>query len=558
MHIDMDSWSSEKRKKEETDRLSSLPNHLIHKILSFISMKETVKTIALSSRYRFIWTTLPYLNFSTEEFLRLKKSSIFVTRYLTRRNSQVDVSSLKLCFRGKVTQPCVKKLMDYAFSHNIQQLDVEYLLDNDIRSFPLSLFNSGHSLKHLSLKKGFKTKSALKCNRNLGIMSTLDIPGLTTLYLQGVTFWTYYHRDNCVGLLSKCANLKKLTLKSCETQGMNSFSICHPGLSNLTLDEGRFNVNVVNVVAPKLENLTIRCNNNGNSVEYVISAPNLDSLAYSGDHPLHLKSTDHGFHHLKEADIRVTGPNVADQDHQMVCLLQHLHNVKFLTLNLKSLELLLSSMDLIAHEHSPFVNLKSLTIYPEGEMRGLPKGKVNLSTEVNNYLPDTSPRATLTMFSREEIIAVRDVVSVQKLMAELRVLLKQEIANTKTQRKAPMERNNAKMHDKGKAQPGTKMQLQIEGNITLIKRCWKDLSVQFEQRKDKVCLIISKLGSIEGLLKKLPATNRTMIQPCFSSLCAEADTVLSKIMKMQYDENQGRLSVCFHELATSTTFEPSS
>ncbi|GKG49395.1 hypothetical protein Tco_0515847, partial [Tanacetum coccineum] len=84
-------------------------------------------------------------------------------------------------------------------------------------------------------------------------------------------------------------------------------------------------------------------------------------------------------------------------------------------------------------------------------------------------------------------------------------------------------------------------------------------SVRIEQRQEKACRIISKLEDIEKLLAKLPASKRAMIQPCFSSLCAEAEIVTHKItdyMKIQCDENQCRLSVCFRELAAS--FVPSS
>nr|XP_043619592.1 uncharacterized protein LOC122591088 [Erigeron canadensis] len=164
------------------------------------------------------------------------------------------------------------------------------------------------------------------------------------------------------------------------------------------------------------------------------------------------------------------------------------------------------------------------------------------------------------MFSREEIIAVKNIPSTRKLMAKLPVLLEQEKSNTKTKGKAPMESDNAKRHKKRKTQPEMKMQLQSGGNVALIESCWKDLSVQIEQRIAKACLIISMLRRIEEILINLPATNRAIIQPSFSSLCAETDAVISKItdcMKMQCDENQSHSSVRFHKLATSTTMEPS-
>nr|XP_043622290.1 uncharacterized protein LOC122593900 isoform X2 [Erigeron canadensis] len=265
------------------------------------------------------------------------------------------------------------------------------------------------------------------------------------------------------------------------------------------------------------------------------SLHNLGEMGKRGDYPLHLNPTD-GFPCLKEADICVYYPKET-HSHQMVGLLQQLHNVKFLTLNLEFIELLSSSVELISQQPSLFVNLKRLTIYPhkvfEYDMRGLPKGKVNLSTELKQYLLDSSPGATITMISPEEIIASKDAASAKKLMTELRVLLEQEKANTKTKGKAPMVSNNGER----------KMQLQIGGNRALIKNYWKDLNVQFEQRKAKAYIIISKLESIEEVLKKLPAANRALIQPCFSRICAQADNLMNQILKMQCDEIQSRTSV---------------
>lgn len=58
-------------------------------------------------------------------------------------------------------------------------------------------------------------------------------------------------------------------------------------------------------------------------------------------------------------------------------------------------------MEIISHQHSPLANLKSIKIYPLLEKWKLPRETVNMSTEVKNYLLDSSPGATFTMVSRE-------------------------------------------------------------------------------------------------------------------------------------------------------------
>ncbi|KAL8509599.1 hypothetical protein ACS0TY_016721 [Phlomoides rotata] len=46
------------------DRLSELPDSLIHLILSFLPIRDVVSTTLLSKRWENLWTTVPYLNFS--------------------------------------------------------------------------------------------------------------------------------------------------------------------------------------------------------------------------------------------------------------------------------------------------------------------------------------------------------------------------------------------------------------------------------------------------------------------------------------------------------------
>ncbi|KAF5782324.1 putative F-box domain, leucine-rich repeat domain superfamily, F-box-like domain superfamily [Helianthus annuus] len=126
-----------KKMNLEEDRLSSLPDDLIHDILSFVSIKLAVKTSVLSSRWRYIWTSMPCLNFSSKGFHTLPKFSKFVKHILSGRNNQIEVSSVELISRGKVVQPCVKRILSYAFSHNVEQMNITFLPEKKIE-FPLS------------------------------------------------------------------------------------------------------------------------------------------------------------------------------------------------------------------------------------------------------------------------------------------------------------------------------------------------------------------------------------------------------------------------------------
>ncbi|KAI7732837.1 hypothetical protein M8C21_022165 [Ambrosia artemisiifolia] len=358
--------------------------------------------------------------------------------------------------------------------------------------------------------------------------STLELPLLTTLHLEHVILRCDDNSDDkCIDLFSKCTNLKNLTLIGCNLKGCKVLSICLPLLSNIELHQaGCGSLTVINIVAPQLKKLTIT---DFQYKEYLISAPNLVFLIYKGNHCLQLPAND--YHFMEKADICVKYPKCA---HQVLSLLQQLANVKFLTLSLEIVELLSSSMELMSNQPSPFANLKSLKIHPERYLSEVREHeRVKMSAEVRGYLLDSSPGATFTMVSREEVRAMHDIKSVQTLIKRLRTLLEKEKART--------ESKMATMHEQGKAPVDVDMS-------------WKDLIVQIEKGEEKASIIISLWKAIKEVLTRLPASNRATIQPLFSTLGAETDIVMKKItdcMKMDCDENQRRLSLCFHELATN-------
>ncbi|PWA53866.1 F-box domain, Leucine-rich repeat domain, L domain-like protein [Artemisia annua] len=521
----MGSRHDAKRMNVEGDRLSSLPDDLIHKILSSISLKQAIETSSLSSRWRYIWTSMPYLDFSTEGFSKLNKFSKFVTNILSRRNNQVQLSSVKLSFRGKATQVFVKRILNYAFSHNVEQLTVvSFALKDDI---PINLFSS-QSLKHLMLTLYSSYKSCT-------LTSTWDLPALTTLCLSLIIL----DDDD---LFSHCPNLKNLTLNCCQTKIRLSeksgeseeshLNICHSKLSNLTLEDlSCYVVNVVNVEAPQLKNLIIRkC-----YVDVVnVEAPQLKNLIIRKGYSSVNLSAD--VLSLEKVDLTISYRLNAQA---IVGLLQQFRSVKFLTLNLEIVECLSSSVELISHQPSPFATLKSLKIYPA---RKELHPKANVSTLVENYFLDSSPGATLTMVLREEIRA-------NKLMEELQGLLDQWKVNN--------DKNTASV-DQGqvenqRAQQETIIESQSGERLTQIKSYWSDLTKWSEEGHKRTCLIISMLQEIESLLIELPASPRAKMQPMYSCLYAEADTFMDNMIdhvRIHCDKKPRRSSAQCHELAT--------
>lgn len=522
----MDCRHGKTRENVVGDRLSILPDDLIHRILSFLSTRHAIETSVLSSRWRYNWKSMPYLNFPSEDLLDLPKFHLFVNHVLSHRNNQVKVSSINISFQ-QVNWVLVKRILRYAHSHKVQRLIVGCMFEEKI-NFPLFVFHS-RSLKHLTLTGS--SKAAHLCTR----ASSWELLALTTLRLDYVTLYDY-NTVECNSLFSKCINLQDLTLNHCIVRGSDKLCICHPQLLNLTLEYVEGSMISVNVVAPQLVNLTIR-----NCIgEYLISAPDLASLIFEGYDLLQFSAD--GVPTLQRVVLCICNPYNEDAS-RIVGLIQQLHSVKFLTLNSELVEFLSSFMQPFARQPSPFANLKSVKVYPDNVFWDV---EYTMSTDAINYLLDGSPNAAFTVVSCEEIRAVMNKTRAQKLMVDLRVMLEQEKAN--------FEANRAHINQES-AQPGAQMQLHIQGRMTQMKSCWEDMSVHVEQGKAKTCRIFSKLQEIEKLMTCIPASKRAKIQPCFSSLCAEADAVTSKIIdciKIQCDKEQNGLSVYLHELATAS------
>ncbi|XP_071695679.1 uncharacterized protein [Rutidosis leptorrhynchoides] len=406
------------------DRLSSLPLELIHQILSRFDTKFVVQTcLLLSPRWKLIWTSMPCLNFLSYEFKTLPKFSKFVTHVLSHRNHQVEVSTVNLKFHGAATQAFVRKIADYAFSHNVQKLTV----DSSPKAhygFPPCLFTS-QTLKHLT----FRTSFYSHC---LSPKTPWDFPALTTLYLDDIWLCDDDQHES-FDLFSKCVNLQNLTLERFRVKA-KVFDIITPRLSNLTLIKGIDSI-VINVIAPLLDTITI----NDCEMKDLIIPSGLSSFYYRGYHPPQwLKDR---FHPVNKVTVVFPiycpkWPYKQEQAHGIINMLQQLHSARFLTLNLDIVGCISAFPDLLYGQPSPFSNLISLNI--DSGTRDTCKHK--MSTEARNFLLENSPNATFIMkvFSSElptqamknkeinDKKKAKMVADIKDLMKELEASLEQD------------------------------------------------------------------------------------------------------------------------------------
>ncbi|XP_071703940.1 F-box protein At5g03100-like [Rutidosis leptorrhynchoides] len=459
---------------EGGDRFSSLLDDLIIKILSYNDTKQAVRTSILSSRWKNIWKSIPHLDLSTDDFTSKNRFYEFthdVSSVLSSRNNDRDLSRIKL---------------------------------------PKSLFMSNsQSLKDLTLIAANRRWDQPK------LKSSWDLPSLTTLHLENVRL-SNENPDEYNGLFSRCLNLKNLTLSHCTI--FDNHILTHSKFSYLTCESGLYSI--ATIVAPHLKNLTaIDCDG-----LLKIYTPELSSLMY--EVPCYDTFFLNGVSCLEKVDFYMC-PYEEDID-AVIEILQRFRNVKYLTLGLEVVELLSSMVHMLSGLPSPVGNLTSLKIYPRYEER---EKKVNIPTQVKNFLLGASPNATVSIYSREDVKALKDATSAKRIMAKLQVLLEREKINC--------EHGETQQIDEGE---------HVEEEISQMRKCWADLFVQIDEEKVKIDEILLMLDEIEKLLKEIPASKRDCIRAQFSSLHAEAKNVMKLILDRLKVKNGGKVSAFMNML----------
>ncbi|KAK9283096.1 hypothetical protein L1049_011326 [Liquidambar formosana] len=167
---------------EDDDRISQLPDNLLGIILSFLTMREAVRTSALSTRWRY-----QLYSFTWKRMLAFLNS---VHHFLLHLNSDLKVEKLKVYFSFCYDEygSSLDQWIKIAISRGIEELDLGLLED---RFFPCPSF------------LGFNT--------------------LTMLDLMGINLKS---DENLHNLLSNCWVLEWLRLYQCEN--IDHLSIRHP------------------------------------------------------------------------------------------------------------------------------------------------------------------------------------------------------------------------------------------------------------------------------------------------------------------------------------------
>ncbi|KAL4569791.1 hypothetical protein LXL04_025434 [Taraxacum kok-saghyz] len=260
------------------DRITDLPNAVLHHILRLLPIKSIVQTTILSKRWNALWHTFPDLDFTTifpsgtplTKFLSLnKKKNIgnVITKILSFREKLSDVRILR--FYACMSFSGLHALIRSAVRVQVQELDIT-IATNDTFNFPRSIITSDN-LRVLKVKSypglrlppsrimqsGFqKLRTLLLSFVYLDNQSSLmdlftdcSFPQLTKLYL-----------DSCFNLEQLrvgCRLLEELAVENCSS--LQGLEIMSPRLETLRVSNcfDAFNINNswLQVDAPRLNTI---------------------------------------------------------------------------------------------------------------------------------------------------------------------------------------------------------------------------------------------------------------------------------------------------------------
>lgn len=283
----------------DVDRISNLPDHIVHHIASFLNVLELAKLSLTSKMLRELCMSVPFLTFDGMRWRNRYKRLRFINsvdRFLALRKGK-QTRCLSICWPFSAVKTD-EKFRVFTWLYNaiaceVQLLDLEFILKgNEVFSLPLLVFHC-ESLKEL------------KVNLNGGILDKFPPSGgfcnLKSLSLNDLKL---SNEDFGEWISSFCKHLEKLTLR--QIHGVANINISSSTLGSLVIETCCSNyLRSISISAEMLSDFILdwkACIWNGSSLK--IFAPNLVNLRWYG-HLVNLHCLEK-LKHLKRSAINLS------------------------------------------------------------------------------------------------------------------------------------------------------------------------------------------------------------------------------------------------------------
>ncbi|KAI3839250.1 hypothetical protein MKW92_039849 [Papaver armeniacum] len=374
--IELRNKSKKKKMNRHVDRISNLPDSIIHNILSLlVDIKFVVQTCVLSKRWRYIWTSLPVLKISetfhycheedsedelVQEEVQAKRFFKFVDKVLNLRDDHSDIQKFHL--EIGLSHPPVSKMhrwISTAVSHNVQKLKIVSRVQGVMYNFKAEPEN-GYEIPPCLCTCKSLTKLELELAGFVDDGDRIILP----------------HEMSLPQLKSLHLCLEDMAFD--DEQLTNRFFSSFPSLESLIveMESTGFRDMNLHISLPKLKFFQFGGENDGNSeVKVKLHAPNLSSFIFNSY--MSTSFTLENLPSLAIADIKicVKSEDEVSMDSSEICaekkeiyaqhttvLLRGIQNVKVLKLDDSVLKALGGAPDILNTQLPEFHNLQHLKL----------------------------------------------------------------------------------------------------------------------------------------------------------------------------------------------------
>ncbi|KAL5718454.1 hypothetical protein ACHQM5_011355 [Ranunculus cassubicifolius] len=313
------------------DRISTLPDTILHQILSFIDTKQVVRSSIISRRWKTLWKAVPTLNFyspvsnrrRSQKNARNKTNFVrFVDRVLLLRDEDATIEKLSL---STSTLSDLEDWMVIAKRKHVQELHLDYKprADSELTKFLFSL-----DIEVLKIS----TAGHVQIPRYMRVA-----PHLRTIELSS-TRLPYGKTNRDLNL--KCPSLENLTIRHCDHRHLRVLEISAPQLKTLVLEN--------------------QPSDHTSTCQLQISTPSLLSVVLKGT-----TYKEYSFTNLESLvnakfDLDEKYPVEAGMLYQV---LNGFSNVRNLQLSARTLNASEETSDMMNNFFKPFLNLRCLRVF---------------------------------------------------------------------------------------------------------------------------------------------------------------------------------------------------
>ena len=208
----------QRKDNKNEDFISDLTDSVLLHILSFLNAIQADQTCVC---------VLSTITLRSSYSRPRKRFDEFVSQIFSLRDGSTAIHTLDLYRRHSMKHSLLRKIIEYAVSHNVQHLRIDHTCH--IEKFPSCLF-SCHTLKSLNLS-GFLYNTFI--NHKPVFRNSLNLPSLTNLSLK---YFAFARSDNdCVEPFSTFKMSNSLIIDCCIVLDAQNLCISSTKLVNLSI-----------------------------------------------------------------------------------------------------------------------------------------------------------------------------------------------------------------------------------------------------------------------------------------------------------------------------------